>query len=237
MNNLVKVFSATDIGIGRTNNEDDFAIIPHSTYLVADGMGGYTAGEVASSIMKETAIHELSNKTSINEQDLIEVIKKGNQTIIDKSSEIPQYAGMGTTVTMVHINENDGIWANVGDSRTYLIHNRQIQQLTKDHSFVADLIENGSISKDDVKKHPRRNLLTRAVGVDRNIKVDTGKFSFCRGDSLLLCSDGLTAVLDDQSILRSVTDNIDGDLATCLINEALSLGSRDNITVIAIVNY
>ena len=230
---LVNIYTATDVGIGRANNEDRFLVIDNDKFVVADGMGGYAAGEIASGIMIETADKMLSGKKYVNEEELSAVIKKANQAIIDAATDKSDYKGMGTTVTILCLSANKAVWANVGDSRAYRFNNNFLTQVTEDHSLVADLVKNGSLTKSDAMIHPQRNVLTRAVGADNEINVDTGTFDLKAGDVFLICSDGVTTVLDDDCITE-ILKKEKCDLASILIKEALAKGSRDNITAIVI---
>lgn len=230
---MVKIYTATDVGIGRANNEDRFLVVDDDKFVVADGMGGYAAGEVASSIMIERAAELLKDKNNCDEEYLSSIIKDANKSIIETVKSNSQYKGMGTTSIIVSLADNKLVWANVGDSRAYLWRGGVLHQLTQDHSLVADLIKEGSISKDEAKTHPKRNVLTRAVGADVNLEVDTGSVSINIGDIILLCSDGITAVLDDDVIAELLAAE-DCDLASLLIKTALEKGSRDNITAVVV---
>lgn len=233
---VLKVSALTDIGYGRVNNEDSYAIIPPHTYLIADGMGGYAAGEVASSIMVETAKRILSKSVTVDEETLINVIKEANNEILKRITDDPTLKNMGTTVTVINVSGDHGIWANVGDSRSYIICGNNIKQLTHDHSITAELIEKGDISSEEAKSHPQRHMLTRAVGVEKDIIIDTGEFVFNLGDKLLLCSDGVTNVLSDEEIIKIINMLNSDSKAGEIVKHALSKGSRDNITAIVIEN-
>ena len=230
----MKIFAATDVGIGRANNEDCYAVIDNSTGLVADGMGGYAAGEVASRMISDIAMKELSGQQNIDEKVLSGIIKKANKEIIEASSEKNEYKGMGTTVVMCHCQDGRGFWANVGDSRCYLLRGGMLKQLSKDHSLVGEMVANGTITKDEAISHPKRHMLTRAVGAEKTIKVDVGKLKLKPGDEILMCTDGVTSVLDDDMI-KNVLLTAESDPAQALVKKALQTGSLDNITAVVMI--
>lgn len=231
-----KVYAATDIGSTRPMNEDSFACMASDTYVVADGMGGHAAGEVASHIFVDTVQEVLDGASNIDELALKNAVLKANDEILQKVSVHPEYAGMGTTATLFHADVDVCVFAHVGDSRLYHIHDGKITQLTKDHSFVQDLIEKGKITPEEARNHPKRNMLMRAVGVEENLKVDTGRFGTSDGDIVLLCTDGLYTVVSDEDICRILTEETSQDKAALLVKAALDAGSRDNITAV-VVDY
>lgn len=232
---LLKVYAATDVGMRRPHNEDSFLIGPRDSFVVADGMGGHAAGEVASSLLVETAKRELPRSEVIMDQLGLEyVVKEANREILREIKRNPERAGMGTTVVMLHIGNKRAVWAHVGDSRLYRLRSGNLEQLSKDHSLVAEMVENGTITQEEAKHHPQRNMLLRAVGVDDDIKVDTSEAPVENGDVYVLCSDGLTNMVDDDVIARVLLDNSIGDKAKELIRLANENGGRDNITVIVV---
>lgn len=233
---MIRVYQATDIGLGRALNEDVVASFENETYVIADGMGGYAAGEVASHILVETVRDILLPKEHFNEINLKEAILCANDAILQKVREHPAYSGMGTTATIFH-RENDWFfWAHVGDSRLYLLRDHSLKQVTKDHSLVSDLVENGSITPDEARLHPKRNVITRAVGVATELMVDSGRFSAAARDVLLLCSDGLTSVLSDNAIYELLdTSPMNKNVAKLLIKKALEKESHDNISALVVL--
>ncbi len=232
---MTKVYEATDIGTTRPTNEDSLACIEPDTYIVADGMGGHAAGEVASRILVDTAKAVLELKDSYSELALKNAVLQANQAMLEAIQQHPEYAGMGTTATLFHREGDSGIWAHVGDSRLYILHEGKLRQITRDHSLVSDLVDNGSITPAEARIHPRRNVLTRAVGVDADLLVDTGSFPLQQGDIVLLCSDGLTTVLPDEEIQKLLLDDTPGDKADRLVKQALAAESHDNITAIVVI--
>lgn len=232
---MTHVYQATDIGISRPINEDAVADLGNETYVIADGMGGYAAGEVASRILVETVRDILLPKVHYDETGLKEAILCANDAILQKVREHPSYSGMGTTATIVHRDNNMFFWAHVGDSRLYLMREHSLRQITRDHSLVSDLVENGSITLDEARLHPKRNVITRAVGVATDLVVDLGRFPAARNDVLLLCSDGLTSVLPDNTIYELLeTAQANDNVAERLINKALEKESHDNISSLVV---
>lgn len=227
---------ATDVGLVRPINEDSYICLGSSVYAVADGMGGHAAGEIASRLLVETAKEMLGNPPAnmVDENLLEQVIVRANQRIIKKAAQDKSCAGMGTTASILYLNDDTGIWAHVGDSRIYLFRAGDMQQITKDHSLVWDLMENGTITAAEAQQHPKRNLLTRAVGVDEDLKIDTGRFATAAGDKFLLCSDGLTNMLSEAEIKEIVLDHTVSDKAAYLISRALQAGGNDNVTAIVV---
>ncbi len=233
---MMRVYQATDIGMGRALNEDAVASLDHETYVIADGMGGYAAGEVASHILVETVRDILSSKVHFDETSLKEAILRANDAILQKVREHPSYTGMGTTATIFHRENDLFFWAHVGDSRLYLLREHSLKQITRDHSLVSDLVENGSITPDEARFHPKRNVITRAVGVATELMVDSGRFPATAGDVLLLCSDGLTSVLSDDVIYELLdTPRMNGNVAELLIKKALEKESHDNISALVVL--
>ncbi len=232
---MAKVYLATDIGPRRELNEDIVADLGHETYVVADGMGGYAAGEVASRILAATIRDALAAESSFDEAVLKQAILRANDAILQTVRENPRYSGMGTTATIFHREGGEIVWAHVGDSRLYLLRNQTLSQISRDHSLVSDLVANGSITQEEARSHPKRNVITRAVGVETELDVDTGAFSTAEGDILLLCTDGLTSVVPDEEICSMILTSSEGeDVAERLVRRAIEAGSHDNISAIVV---
>ena len=229
-------FAKTDIGLVRPVNEDSFACIPPNFYMVADGMGGHLAGEIASQLAVDTVKNYIfDNQDNFdNVENLLEhAIWEANQKILNKSKSSDSFNGMGTTITSAFIKDGIIFWAHIGDSRLYLVRNKALSQLTKDHSLVWELLENGSINESEAINHPQKNVLTRAVGIEDNIKVETGSLKLENNDLLLFCSDGLTNMVNNELLLNILsTDNDCNEILDILFNEALTAGGTDNITAI-----
>ncbi|MBQ3118527.1 MAG: Stp1/IreP family PP2C-type Ser/Thr phosphatase [Clostridia bacterium] len=236
----MKISSATSVGKVRPVNEDAFFVSPPDESgsllaIVADGMGGHNAGEVASSeainVIKDVVLDHEHNAKEM----LIEAINSANSTVYNMSLDKQSLFGMGTTITACVIDKDKVTAAQVGDSRLYLIRDGMIIQITKDHSLVEMLIENGSITKEDAKHHPQKNVITRAIGTDKEVSADIYEFSICAGDILLLCSDGLVNMVEDEKILSVITRSKKfEETADKLIDAAETAGGSDNITVILI---
>jgi len=236
----------TDKGKTREHNEDsyyisDFSASGRGYCIVADGMGGHNAGEVASKI----AIQEIKNninhhyKEDMSEQQIEELLissmKKANTVIFQKSLEEKKYSGMGTTAIVCLIHNNDVYIAHVGDSRAYLIRDNQIKQITVDHSVVEELIHNGSITREEAINHPQKHVITRALGCEEDIKVDIYKQKCKEKDILLICTDGLTNMLTDEEILQVIDNSPDMQRGVeKLVGLSNDKGGLDNITVVAL---
>ena len=233
------IFAATHKGKIRKQNEDavfisgdDFPVFA----IVADGMGGHNAGRVASNMAIALIKKEIASRSAhrLREEDLKEIIKKTSNHIFETATNDVELYQMGTTVALVMLNQNQIRTAHVGDSRIYLFSRCSLQRLTRDHSYVQYLVDKRILRPDEAERHPYRNILTRAVGM-QEIEVDTKTAQFSDGDILLLCSDGLTNDIDDREILALLSQGGSAQtLATSLVNRALERGGRDNISVIVI---
>jgi protein phosphatase len=235
----VRSGSATHVGQVRSNNQDSFLVLAEAgLYGVADGMGGHNGGEVASAMAVEH-LQEHAGEPSL--ENLKQAARIGNRAIFEKAGAEPELHGMGTTLCAVRIvpgadGEGDEIaWINVGDSRVYLFRDDQLIQLSRDHSLVEDLLRDGQLTEDEAKVHPKRNIITRALGIDIDVDVDGSTVIPFNGDRFLLCSDGLFGeVAADQitSVLRRLADPTEAsEELVRLANEA---GGRDNITVVVV---
>ena len=232
--------SASHEGRMRSQNEDH-ARAGEGLFVVADGMGGHLAGEVAS----EMAVTRLEQRLPISADnsldDLVEAIAEANTEIYNGSVENPDQAGMGTTVTALAIvndsldSEAFGV-ANVGDSRGYVQRHGRLRQLTTDHSFVQELVAEGAITRDEARTHPRRNIVTRALGIEPHVRVDSWTMPIIRGDRFVLCSDGLVDEITDDAIATVLDAHPDDPeaAAQALVDAANEAGGRDNITVVVV---
>ena len=232
--------SATHEGQLRAQNEDH-AHAGEGLFVVADGMGGHLAGEVAS----EMAVDRLDDRlpmTSANTlEELVDAISEANTEIYRGSIDDPDRAGMGTTVTAIAVvtDPHDGeafAVANVGDSRSYVLRHGRLRQLTIDHSFVQELVAEGAITRDEARTHPRRNIVTRALGIEPYVRVDSWTMPIIRGDRFVLCSDGLVDEITDDAITEILTEHADDPQAAAqaLVDAANDAGGRDNITVVVV---
>lgn len=224
--------SRTDVGLVRDHNEDSLAVSP-PLFAVADGMGGHAAGEVASEIAIQTLIEFAPDAPDGDE--LARAVVEANRAIIRAAQEGRGRFGMGTTMTAALLSGCRLIVAQVGDSRAYLLHQGALQRITRDHSLMADLIESGSITEEDAKTHPQRSVITRALGSDPNTLPDIYEMNVAAGDRILLCSDGLSGMVDDallESTLARIADP--QKCANALVDEALAAGGYDNVTAVVV---
>jgi serine/threonine protein phosphatase PrpC len=244
--------AVTDVGRKRKGNEDSLFVNPEQKlYVVADGMGGHAAGEVASRVAVE-CINEficltsgdeditwpfgLDQSISFDGNRLKSAIQYANRKVLEATRERKEYTGMATTVVAVLVDGEQANVAHVGDSRVYLVRGGDIRQLTVDHSWVNEQIESGAISADQARTHPLRNVVTRALGGKPELAVDLQVHKAELQDVLLLCSDGLTTMLPDPEIARVLRDS-GGDIdraARALVDEANQKGGEDNITVLLV---
>ncbi|HLY49630.1 MAG TPA: Stp1/IreP family PP2C-type Ser/Thr phosphatase [Solirubrobacteraceae bacterium] len=221
----------TDTGRQRRENEDS-AYVRAPMFVVADGMGGAQAGEVASRIAIET-FEQAPEAPGPPEARLAELVRDANHRIYDRSRAEQSRAGMGTTLTAAYLDDADLAIAHVGDSRAYLFRGGELRRLTQDHSLVDELVRQGKLTEEQAAEHPQRSIITRALGPEPEVEVDTWSYPVKAGDVMLLCSDGLTSMVSEERVadilgsapsLRAAADE--------LIREANEAGGRDNITVV-----
>jgi protein phosphatase len=226
-----EIVALTDTGLQRRDNEDSkFARSP--VFVVADGMGGAQAGEVASRIAVEAFEEALPDGGSPEEQ-LSARAREANKRIYSISREQQERAGMGTTLTAAHLGEHDLAIAHVGDSRAYLFRGGQLQRLTQDHSLVDELVRQGKLTAEQAAEHPQRSIITRALGPEEEVEVDTFTYPLRPGDVVLLCSDGLTSMVSEEDMTSTLASSTTLEQAgQTLIREANEAGGRDNITVV-----
>ena len=222
----------TDPGRRRRHNEDAYVCEP-PLFAIADGMGGAQAGEVASRLAA-AALKESGADTG-GEQRIVDLIQEANRRVYDRSSTDPNTSGMGTTITVALAEDGQVAFGHVGDSRAYLIRDGAMEQVTEDHSLVNELLKSGKLSPEEAETHPQRSVITRALGTDPDVDVDTFTIDAETGDVFLLCSDGLTDMVDEHRILELVEENR-GDIEAALkalVRAANRGGGEDNITVVA----
>lgn len=225
---------ATHPGNVRSDNED--SVFPTTSgsgpgplvMMVADGMGGAAGGEVASRIAVDTA--------SASDSDIADRVLEANQAILHHADEHPRLRGMGTTMTVFELSEADHLarFAHVGDSRAYLLRDGELTQLTEDHTVVNMYVRTGQLSPEEVSHHPQRSLLTRVVGIEEDLDVDTGNLTLEPGDRLLICSDGVNAMIDDEAIASALSAPSAEEAAWLLVEKANAAGGHDNITALVI---
>jgi PPM family protein phosphatase len=226
--------SATDVGRVRSNNQDQY-LIATELFAVADGMGGHAAGEVASL----TAVEALKASYHGGSEGLVTAAQQANRSIFERAQGHPEFHGMGTTLVAVALVHEDGedrlAVINVGDSRVYLMRQGELEQLTTDHSLVQELVDDGQLTEQEATVHPQRHVLTRALGVDTEVKVDLLQVLPMKGDRLLLCSDGLVRELTDTQVAGIMRRLADPDEASReLVAAALERGGNDNVTVVIV---
>lgn len=244
----IAVFGSTDIGCRRERNEDSYLInTDYSLYVVADGMGGHLGGEFASRLATSTIeeiISELVQDPDMTLQSNVEVrpgdyksylkysISVASNRIFERASHDPSLHGMGTTIVALMFNQGKAFYANVGDSRCYLVRAGKIKQLTTDHSLVSEQLRAGIIKPSDVKNHKFKNIITRSVGFQEDVDVDVNVKPVKVGDKFVLCTDGLTNMVPNEDILSVVSELSPKDACSELIERANKNGGDDNITVV-----
>ena len=236
---IFRAAALSDVGRKRRANEDSYSVEPElGLYLVADGMGGHKAGQVASRLAVQSAVAsiETSGGSSASLTDrLATAVSAANREIFTQARSLPELRGMGTTFVAAMTGEGCVAFAHVGDSRAYLIRGGGIRQLTDDHSVVGDLLRRNEITEQDARSHPHRHVLTRALGVRSVVEADFAELSTCIGDTFVLCSDGLTGLVRDHEIGQIVLAAPSIDVA-CerLVETANERGGDDNITVVIV---
>lgn len=237
----MKTFSITDVGVVRKINQDyvyttnsELGCLPN-LFVVADGMGGHKAGDFASKYTVEVLKRELEHSTEEDiEEALIQGIKQANHELIERAGGDENLRGMGTTIVAAAIQDQMMYFANVGDSRLYLI-NQGITQLTKDHSLVEEMVRLGGIKPEEAKHHPDKNIITRAIGAKEDVDVDFYEHRLKHGDIILMCTDGLSNMVEDEEIFHIVQGARDiVEAAESLVETAKENGGTDNIGIILI---
>jgi PPM family protein phosphatase len=223
---------ATDTGRTRRRNEDSYVVAP-PLFCVADGMGGAQAGEVASRLAA-AAVEEAEPGGPSGPERVTALIQEANRRVYERASVDPTVSGMGTTMTVALV-EDDGVTiGHVGDSRAYLVRDGSLKQVTEDHSLVNELVKSGKLSREEAEQHPQRSVITRALGTDADVDVDAFTLDARPGDLFLLCSDGLSSMVDSHEILALLEENR-GDLKLAtksLLAAANRGGGEDNITAV-----
>lgn len=230
----MEIKGITDIGQIRSSNQDSFYIDTNGKWcVVADGMGGHNGGEIASKIAVETV---KENMVGFDKDDFVEkfqeLCQKANTAIYNAASEDASLYGMGTTIVLCGFLKNKVTVAHIGDSRAYLLSGNKLKRITRDHSVVQDLLDNGTITEEQAKVHPQKNYITRAVGTDIDVEADISTHTFKKNDSIIICSDGLTSMVDDSAILEISKENPPGVAVQKLAALANIKGGKDNITVV-----
>ncbi|WP_461812007.1 Stp1/IreP family PP2C-type Ser/Thr phosphatase [Faecalimonas sp.] len=237
----MKIFSLTDIGRKREVNQDYVYVtdkpIGHipNLFVVADGMGGHKAGDFASKYAVQVLEEHIRNNAGMGPEVIItEAVQEANHKIVEKARENTEMEGMGTTLVVATIIEHTLYFANVGDSRLYLIRD-EIKQLSKDHSLVEEMVRLGGLNEEEAKHHPDKNIITRAIGAKEDVEADFFEYHLQKGDVILMCTDGLTNMVDDDEIFRIVKSGRDiVETAMKLVEKANENGGKDNIGIVLV---
>lgn len=239
----MRSFAKTDVGKLRDVNQDAYYVSDSdlNLYILADGMGGYAGGEIASKLATQAAatyIQENFNKLAeYKKEDILEMIKKAiehaNLVVHEKSKEKIELEQMGTTLEICLIYNNRAYLGHIGDSRIYRLRKEFFRRLTTDHSYVQKLVKDGTISKEEADTHPKKNMLMKALGCEEAVEPDIMVKGFMQDDIIIMCSDGLTNMISEERICEIVNADLE-NAAENLVNEANNLGGYDNITVIII---
>lgn len=219
-------------GLVRQRNEDRF-YAQGPLLIVADGMGGYTGGEYASTMVVDTIVEVVNEATEMSTEVLKNAILKANRIVYEKSQSYKELEGMGTTAVVAYVQEDTLYWAHVGDSRLYRYGEDGLHRMTKDHSMVQQLVEAGTITEEEVIHHPKRNMLTRAIGVYETVEVDTGVVEVHQNERILLCSDGLSGYIEESKIEQVLSEeNNESRALEDLVHLVYDAGARDNVTIV-----
>lgn len=240
VNNSMKTFSMTDVGQVRQLNQDYLYTSEapvgnlDNLFIVADGMGGHKAGDYASKFTVEHVVELIRNSKETEPVRIIEeAVEEANRQLLQKAED-PELSGMGTTLVLCTIRDGDAYIANVGDSRLYII-DSTIRQITHDHSLVEEMVRRGELEPENARLHPNKNIITRAIGAGDEVKIDFFQISLEKESMILMCSDGLTNMVDDEDIKFIVDRQRDVvEITESLIRAANDNGGRDNIAIIVI---
>lgn len=236
----METYCQTDVGLKRNNNQDfvyasdqKVGRLP-TLFIVADGMGGHAAGDLASRLAVETAVDSIGSSGEITVFRILdEAVRKANDAVLKKAAEKPEYAGMGTTFVAGVIDGDTLYIVNVGDSRLYVLDDDRIDQITEDHSLVEEMVRAGRITREQMRNHPKKNIITRAIGGEVEVRPDFFDVGLRKGDIVLLCSDGLSNMVEDEQIFRIVKrEKTLREAGQKLISAANTAGGRDNISVV-----
>lgn len=240
----MRIVAKTDKGIVRESNQDAYAVGEFSDEVVwsvvCDGMGGAAGGNIASALAVKVISDKINASYRENMKDasiknmLDSALTAANIEVYDFSVVKPELQGMGTTVVCAIVRDNQAYIAHAGDSRAYVVNRDEITQITTDHSMVQDLLSKGKITSEEAENHPNKNIITRAVGVDKSIKIDFAQVDLNDDDVLLLCTDGLSNYVSNNEILEIMSDGKHYAYADRLVNKANNNGGGDNITVVII---
>ena len=225
----------THLGRRQTNEDSMLVDVPLGLFVVADGMGGHNAGEIASAIAVRTLADSIRERPGPSESSLAEALTIANDEIFQAAATRTEYDGMGTTVVMAQVDGDRVVFGSVGDSRIYRWHEGSLTQLTRDDSWVSRVLPGEVMSPEDALRHPMRHVLTKVVGLREDLEPAVGTSAFLRGDVLVMCSDGLHGSVADAQIAGEVSAaGTVTEIAQRLVNHALMVGASDNVTVIVV---
>jgi serine/threonine protein phosphatase PrpC len=230
----VQVGAKSDVGRVRQANEDSY-LLDEPLFVVADGMGGHIAGDVASSTAVETIEKQSSEASPDDMETLVRLVRSANSRIWEKAQGDPTLKGMGTTCTLLLLDGARAHFAHVGDSRAYLLRGNTLTQVTEDHSLVGRLVKEGRLTLEEAENHPQRSIITRALGVDPEVEVDLLTVDLAPGDRIVMCSDGLSSMIGSDAMTTALTQTDDPQAAADrLVELANEAGGEDNITVVVL---
>jgi PPM family protein phosphatase len=224
----------TDTGRVRKGNEDSY-LVEEPLFAVADGMGGHLAGDVASSTAVDVITNRLSDADAANPETLAQMLREANSAIFSRAEDDNSLHGMGTTCTLLMLDDGRAHIAHVGDSRAYLFRDGSLEQLTEDHTLVGRMVREGRLTEQEAERHPQRSIITRALGVDSEVDVDLSTVNLEDGDRVLICSDGLSSMISNDDIAAVLRKEQDPQTAADrLVDLALDAGGEDNVTVVVL---
>lgn len=242
----MKIVAKTDKGMVRDTNQDAYAVgeLPGEVAwaVVCDGMGGAAGGNIASALAVKVISEKINNSYNAQMKDisiknmLHSALVAANLEVFDMSLERPELRGMGTTVVCAIVKEGQAYIMHAGDSRAYIVSDNGLKQITMDHSMVQDLVNKGKITEEEAAVHPNKNIITRALGVEKTIEIDFRQVDLDRGNTLIICTDGLSNYVSSQEICEEIKDSKYYAFADRLVKKANANGGGDNITVVAIAN-
>ena len=230
----MKAYYKSHVGLVREQNEDTVLVDEQrGIFILADGMGGHNAGEVASLLAAETLRDALQGQTA--SADLLRLaFRRANRAVFERQLGEESLSGMGTTLTALWEAGDHVLLGHVGDSRAYLYAGGRLRQISEDHSYVADLVRAGAITEEEAFHHPRRNVITRAVGTDESVRADVVEILKAPGEKWLLCSDGLTDLVRDPEIAEILAQFSGQEAVEQLVDKALLYGGKDNVSVLLV---
>lgn len=240
----MRIVAKTDKGRIRDSNQDAYAVgeLPDEVAwaVVCDGMGGAAGGNIASALAVKVISDKISTsyRSTMKDSSIFNMLDSAlvaaNIEVYDMAEENPELLGMGTTVVCAVVRDGTAFIAHAGDSRAYLLRDNELTQVTTDHSVVQNLVNEGKITKEEAQHHPQKNLITRAIGVDKDIEIDFDEAELGDGEYLILCTDGLTNYVSDDELMDALSDGKYYAYADRLVNKANNNGGGDNVTVVAI---